>query len=520
MPLPRFSTRSLLRWLSGLVASAIAVAALTALVVVLSPHVPGSSVLVLYLLVIVPDAIVWGIGLAMVTSVLCAFVYDFFFTPPLHSFDISDSQNWVALGIFLVTAIVVGELAARVRRAVRQSARLLDEQAALLRVATLAAQSVSPSPLFDAVTREVALLCSADLAAMYRYEDDDTVTRVAVWSTVPVELAVGTRLALVGPSIARDVRQTERPVRISGLTAATGRIASEAIELGIRSAVGCPIVVAGRLWGVFAASRTRDTPFPPETESQIARFTDLVATAILTNAESRALLAASRARVVGAADEARRRLGRDLHDGAQQRLVSLMLKLRLAQSAAVPALVADLDQAIGELNEALEELRQLSRGLHPAILSKAGLGPALRGLIGRSGLPVELHVNTESRYPPMVEASAYYVVSEALTNTIKHARATQANVVIEEKDDQLWVCIGDDGIGGADPLAGSGLIGLRDRVEATGGLMEVMSPIDAGTTIQASLPIQPKDGQVAQSWSRSATTASSGGGNGQRLDLD
>jgi signal transduction histidine kinase len=518
-PARRFSSRGIFRWLSGLVVSVIAVAALTALVVVLTPHVPGSSALVLYLLVIVPDAIVWGIGLAVVTAFLCAGVYDFFFTPPLYSFDIADSQNYVALGVFLATAVVVGELAARMRRAMSESAHLLEEQAALLRVATLAAQSVSPSPVFDAVTREVGLLSGADLACMYRYEDDDTATLVAVWSTVPGELAAGTRFALHGPSVARDVRQTGSPARIVGFLGASGPIAGEALELGIRSTVGCPIMVAGRLWGVFAASRKSQTPFPPRTESQIARFTDLVATAIFTNAEGRAQLAASRARVIAAADAARRQLGRNLHDGAQQRLVALALKLRVAQSAAPPPVAADLDQAVVELNEALEELRELSRGLHPTILARAGLGSALRALVRRSGLPVELHINTESRYPARVEASAYYVVSEALTNTVKHARASRAEVVVEERDGQLWVHVRDDGIGGADARMGSGLIGLRDRLEAAGGSIEVISPVAAGTTIQASLPIQPKDGELMQPWSLSATTAPHGG-NGHGVELN
>jgi signal transduction histidine kinase len=330
---------------------------------------------------------------------------------------------------------------------------------------------------------------------------------------MPGELAVGTRLALIGPSVARDVRQTRRPARISSFPGATGPMAREALAAGIRSTVGCPIVVAGRLWGVFAASTKNDKPFPPETESQIARFTDVVATAILTSAESRAELAASRVRVIAAADEARRRLERDLHDGAQQRLVSLGLKLRRAQHevpADLPALVADLDRIAEELNEAHEELRMLSRGLHPAMLSEAGLGPALRALARRCAVPVELHVNTKSRYPPTVEASAYYVISEALTNTIKYARASRAEVIVEQRDASLWVSVADDGIGGADPCGGSGLTGLRDRVDAAGGTFEVISAVSAGTTIQASLPIRRLDGESPQSWWRSASPAAAG----------
>ncbi|HEY4868831.1 MAG TPA: ATP-binding protein, partial [Candidatus Dormibacteraeota bacterium] len=193
--------------------------------------------------------------------------------------------------------------------------------------------------------------------------------------------------------------------------------------------------------------------------------------------------------------------------------VSLGLKLRRAQHevpADLPALVADLGRMAEELNEAHEELRVLSQGLHPAILSKAGLGPALRALARRSAVPVQLHVNNKSRYPPDVEASAYYVISEALTNTIKYARASRAEVIVEERDAALWVCVADDGIGGADPRGGSGLIGLQDRVAAAGGTIEVVSVISAGTTIQASLPIRRLDGESPQSWWRLASPAAAG----------
>jgi signal transduction histidine kinase len=373
---------------------------------------------------------------------------------------------------------------------------LAAEQAALRRVATLVARSVPPSAVFEAVTREVGLLCGADLARMERYERDGTVTGVAVWSRVPDQLAVGTQFSLDGPSVARDVRETGGPVRIESFVGARGAIPQEAHRLGIRSSIGCPIVAAGRLWGVIAASTTSEEPFPANTESQIASFTELVATAI-ENAESQAQLAASRARVVAAADEMRRRLERDLHDGAQQRLVSLALELRLVQDmvpAELPGLRAGIGQVADELTEVMDELREISRGIHPAILSEGGLGPALRTLTRRSTVPVELHVDTASRYPPPVEVAAYYVVSEALTNMTKHADASQAEVLVEQRDSTLRLRVRDDGIGGAEPQRGSGLIGLRDRVEALGGSIEVTSPVGHGTVIQVSLPTERTDG--------------------------
>ncbi|HEV7977698.1 DUF4118 domain-containing protein [Amycolatopsis sp.] len=485
------------RWLSGLLAGAVAVAAVTGVLALLDPHVPAPRLLMLYLLVVMPVAIVWGIGLAVVIACLSALAYTCVFVSPLNSFEITDSWSLVALVIFLITAVVVGQLAARLRRAALRSARLSEEQAALRRVATMVARSVPASEVFEAVTCEVGLLCGADLARMEQYEEDGTVTGVAVWSRVPAQLAVGTRFDLDGPSIARAVRHGDGPVRVESFADATGAIAQEARELGIRSSVGCPIVVAGHLWGVIAASRRRDEPFPADTESQLASFTELIVTAI-ENADSRAQLAASRARVVAAADEARRRLERDLHDGAQQRLVSLALDLRVVQDTVpenMPELRADIGHAIDALSSALEELREISRGLHPAILSEGGLRPGLRALVRRSAVPVELRVDTGSRYPPPVEVAAYYVVSEAVTNTTKYAGASHVEVTVEQHDATLRLSVRDDGIGGADPERGSGLTGLRDRVEALGGAIGITSLAGDGTVIQVSLPVEQSAGR-------------------------
>ncbi len=367
---------------------------------------------------------------------------------------------------------------------------MVEEQSALRRVATLVAQAGAPSVVFEAVTREVGLLCHADLARMERYEQDGMVTGVAAWSRVPVELAVGTRITLDGASIARGVQQTGGPVRVDSFDQDIGAIAREARALGIRSSVGCPIVVAGRLWGVIAASTKREEPFPPDTEGQIDRFTELVATAV-ENAESRAELAASRARVVAAADETRRRVERDLHDGAQQRLVSLALRLRTT-AATVPPDLREVHQELAgvgaELDEVLGDLRELSRGIHPAILSEGGLGPALRTLARRSSVPVQLQVGTEGRLPERVEVTAYYVVSEALTNAAKHANASAVKVDVERDDGLIRLAIRDDGVGGADPARGSGLVGLKDRVESTGGTLRVESRPGQGTSLLIELP--------------------------------
>ena len=487
-------TPRVVRWLSRLLASVMTVAAVSGLVALIEPHVPAPYLLVLYVLAVVGVATFWGTGLGAITAVLSAAVFTYVFVPPF-SRHIEDPSNIIGSGVFLVTAVVVGQLASRMRRTALESAHLTAEQSALRRIATLVAQSAPPSEVFEAVTREVGMLCSADLARMERYEEDGTVTGVAGWSRVPGKLAVRTRFTLAGPSIAREVQRTGGPVRVASFAGATGAIAQEAHELGIRSSVGCPITMGRRLWGVIAASTKSSKPFPANTEAQIASFTELVATAV-ANAESRAELAASRTRVVAAGDATRRRLERDLHDGAQQRLVSLVLTIRLMQDstlAQLPEVRDELSEVAEELTEVLEELRELSRGIHPAILSQGGLGPALRTLARRSVVPVGLHIDTESRYPPSVDVSAFFVVSEALTNTAKHAGASRVEVLVEERDGVLRVWVRDDGIGGADARQGSGLIGLRDRVEALGGSIEVFSPIGKGTTIEVFLPIDHKD---------------------------
>jgi signal transduction histidine kinase len=280
-------------------------------------------------------------------------------------------------------------------------------------------------------------------------------------------------------------------VRVDSFAQASGPIAHEARELGIRSSVGCPVVVAGRLWGVIAASSRSDEPFPAQTESQMAEFTELVATAI-ANAENEAELRASRARIVAAADLSRRRIERDLHDGVQQRVVSLALRLRAAASR-IPSGLDEVEEELAQVGtgfgDLLEDLREISRGLHPAILAEGGLEPALKTLARRSPIPVDVDVQVVGRLPDRFEVAAYYAVSEVLTNAAKHSQASIVRVKVQARDDKLYVHVRDDGIGGADPGGGSGLVGLRDRIEALGGTLSLRSPHGEGTSLDIELPL-------------------------------
>jgi signal transduction histidine kinase len=369
--------------------------------------------------------------------------------------------------------------------------RLLLEQGALRRVATLVAEGAEPARIFETVTREVGLLSGADLARMERYESDTTVTAIAAWSRDQApELATGRRFELRGPSIAAGVLEQQGPVRVDSFVGAGGSIAEEAQALGIRSSVGCPVLVEGRLWGVIAASSKREGAFPSETESQIGEFTGLVATAV-ANAEGRDELIASRARIVAAADEARRRIRRDLHDGGQQRLVRALITLKLARRSLGDSGAKTqelIDEALEHTEGAVAALRELSHGILPGVLTRGGLRAGVGAVVARMPLPVDVDIG-EERFPPGVEATAYFVVSEALTNVAKHSGAERAEVIARAGGGVLRVEIRDDGVGGARPGAGSGLVGLRDRVDALAGTLAIDSPPGAGTRIVLTLPL-------------------------------
>ena len=366
------------------------------------------------------------------------------------------------------------------------------EQAALRRVATVVAREADPARVFEVVTEELGRLLGAQTSNMIRFEPDGGGVVAGGWSTGGARnVPVGTRVALDGPTAAAFIRDSGRPERVDDYSETPGSTADLLRELGLRSSVGTPIWLGGRLWGAVLVSTVGETPFPEGAEQRIADFAELVGVA-LANAEARQELADSRARIVRAGDEERRRLERNLHDGAQQRLVALSLELRLAErklASGDPQAGELIQQASDDLAAALEELRELARGIHPAILSDKGLEPALEMLAGRATLPVELCAVLEGRrLPAPVEAAAYYLVAEALTNAAKHARASCVNVSVTRANGRAVVEVADDGVGGADLRGGSGLRGLRDRVEALGGELDVESREGDGTTLTARLP--------------------------------
>jgi signal transduction histidine kinase len=368
---------------------------------------------------------------------------------------------------------------------------LVEEQAALRRVAMLVAQGVPPVEIFSAVSDEVAGLFRAQGGVLRFEHDGPAVVFVGVSKTL--ELPVGTRWEFQPGMASAEVYRTGRSARVDAMdwSSASGPVAGAARRLGIVSSVASPVVAEGRLWGAMIAVST-DELLPVGLEGRLEKFTELLATAI-ANAESRSELAASRRRIVAASDQARRRIERDLHDGTQQRLVSLGLAARTAEADAAAGrgeLRAYLSRIAAGLADAVTELQDFSRGIHPAILSERGLGSALRALARRSAVPVDLEVSADARFPEPVEVAAYYVASEALANAMKHAQASQVEMSLAARDGSLLLSVRDDGVGGADPARGSGLAGLVDRVEALGGSIRVRSATGAGTHITVDLPLE------------------------------
>ncbi len=369
---------------------------------------------------------------------------------------------------------------------------LARQQAALRRVATLVARGVSQSEVFSAVAEEMAGCLNVGNAEVLRYEDDGAVIAVVASYAEPgvPHLSLGERLSTEGDNVSAVVLRTRQSARKDSWEDAAGSIAQRIRELGVRSRIGAPIVVDERLWGIAVVATTEPEPLPPDTEGRIVEFAELVATAIAA-ATTRAELIASRARIVAAADGARRRLERDIHDGAQQRLISLGLKLRLAEESVPPErddLKSMLSEAVSGFTDVFQELQELSRGLHPAILSTGGLRAAFKTLARRSAVPVNLDVAIEQRLPDSVEVAAYYVVAEALANAAKHANASQVKVRAHATDESLNLFISDDGVGGADSRKGSGLIGLKDRIEVLGGRIQFASPPGGGTALDITIP--------------------------------
>jgi signal transduction histidine kinase len=367
--------------------------------------------------------------------------------------------------------------------------RLADEQTALRRVATLVAGGAPPTAVFDAVVAEMELLLGAGAVALIRYEPADAVTFLAYRGPGGQLIPPGAKASHVdGESATAIVRRTKRPARHLHADGAPGALAAIALEMGFRSSVGAPLVVDGNLWGCIVASWGGGAP-PIGTEERMAGFAQLLETAI-ANADSRDQLTASRARMVTEAHEARRRVVQDLHDGAQQGLVHTIIALKLARRAldeGMEDLAPRVSEALGHAETANRGLRELVHGILPSTLTREGLWAGVDELAERMSIPVEVEVG-EQRFAPVVEATAYFVVTEALTNVVKHARAERAKVRAFVKDEALHVQVCDNGVGGADPR-GHGLLGLSDRVTALEGRLSVETPAGGGTILTATLPL-------------------------------
>ena len=372
-------------------------------------------------------------------------------------------------------------------------AQLADEQAALRRVATMVARGARPTEVFALVSKEIAQVLGVEETAIARFDPDGSGMVILAVTGGGSVVSVGMRWPVEDFMASGAVYRTGRPARsdLIGSFMAPGPSASTLQEFPHHATVATPIVVEGKLWGVLNISDPNN-PLPPGTEERAEKFTELVAMAI-ANADSREELAASRVRIVGAADDARRRIERDLHDGAQQRLVTLAVALRRAEARIPPGLDAsraDIRRIAEGLTTAVDELRELSRGIHPSILTEGGLSPALKALGRRSSLRVSLDVDFEQRLPDHVEVAAYYTVAEALTNVSKHAKASRVWVALHLQNNTLRLSIRDDGVGGANAQRGSGLTGLTDRIEALGGTVQIESPLGSGTNIGVQIPIR------------------------------
>jgi PAS domain S-box-containing protein len=365
--------------------------------------------------------------------------------------------------------------------------RLAAEQAALRRAATLVAQGAEPRVVFDSVCAQTGRLFDATTVNLAHFTDDGCNETIAGWSLRDVHAPPGTVLPLEGDTINALVRRTAGPGRVDSYEHAEGHLADLLRRRGIRSEVGAPVVVDGVVWGALIAGTDEPDPLPAGTEQRLATFAELIGTAI-SNATTRSELIASRARIVEAAYEQRRRIVRDLHDGAQQRFVQAIMALQLARGRPDPEIRGLVDEALDHARAGLGDLRDLARGIHPAILTHYGLAAAIESLADRAAVPVEIDI-AEARYPPAVESAAYFVVAEALTNVAKYAHAKRASVTATEADGRLELTITDDGVGGARRAAGGGLLGLDDRVTALHGTLSIESPAGSGTTVHAQIPL-------------------------------
>jgi PAS domain S-box-containing protein len=378
----------------------------------------------------------------------------------------------------------------RGERVLREHDALLEqEKATLRRVASLVAGGAASPAVFAAIAREVAQVLRMALVVIWRYAPGQPASVVAAWGDRPHPFATGGAWPVEPQTAAAMGPQVGRPVRVEDFGAIEGALPAAIAGTGIRAGAGAAIVVDGRFWGIMGVGAADGEPLPDGVEERLAELTDLLATAI-SNSEARQQLAASRARVVAAADEERRRVVRDLHDGAQQRLVHTVVTLKLAVQAlekgaeGAGELVRD---ALRHAQRATDELRELAHGILPTVLSRGGLPAAVGELASRMSVPVAVDVAVD-RLSAAIEATAYFTVAEALTNVAKHARAERASVAARVEGDTLLLAVRDNGIGGAD-LGGHGLLGLADRIAAVGGELTVQSPLDGGTLVTAKLPL-------------------------------
>jgi signal transduction histidine kinase len=459
---------------------------------------------VLFLLGVLVTSAACGFGLAVTTTLTSAVFYFYFH---LERTNAISGDDFFSLLVFLPIALSANVLGrqARLRATEAEERRreaddaaalatsLAEQQTALRHVATLVAHEVELAEIYPATVCELSRGLGVENVVLLQYVDGEaTVVAGTRRDTGEALMPAGERIPLDGDNVAAMIRRDRRAARMDSYIGAAGEAARRVRNMGLQSAAGAPICVGDRLWGALIVGSARTSPLPEGTELRIQDFADLVSTAI-SNAETRAQLTASRARIVAAGDQARRRFERDLHDGAQQHVVSLGLQLRAAQLLVEPDQVR-LDQQISTVVAGLsaisDELRELSRGMHPAILSRGGLGAAIKGLARRCAVPVVVELDIDQRVSDQVEVVAYYVVAEALTNAAKYADASEALVRASIEDGQLRLTVSDNGIGGAVVGNGSGLIGLQDRVEVLGGTFEVNSPQDVGTTLIATIPVK------------------------------
>jgi signal transduction histidine kinase len=454
----------------------------------------------LFLLGVLVVSAAGGFGLAVATTLVSALVYFYFHVARDGSF-VVNGRAFAVLAVFLTTALIANVLGRQARlrateieerrqqsdAAASLASTLAEQQAALRRVATLVARGVAPAEIYTAAVAELCRGWGVDNVSILQYGPNGATVVVGARDEHGKDvIPEGDHLSLEGDSVAALIQREGRPARMDSYVGATGSLAERLRSLGLRSAVGAPILVDGRIWGALIIWSAGTEPLPPGTERHIGDFADLVSTAI-ANAETRA-------RIVTAADHARQQIERDLHDGAQQQVVSLGLQLRAVEATVPPdqqELREQISRAVAGLGAIASELREISRGIHPGIRSKGGLGPAIKGLARRSAIPVELDLGVNSRMAEPVEVAAYYLVAEALTNAAKHARASEVAVRASTEDGKLRLTVVDNGIGGADIGRGAGLIGLKDRVEALSGRLDVVSPAGCGTTLVATIPLTP-----------------------------